>query len=229
VSKLNENENTTSTQVVSKLRSGDIVGENNGDSREQVRRYVRLTYLVPGLLEMVDSGKMPFVVGVELSYLNTEEQLTLAEIIKKSPSLAQASELKQLSKANILTAETIKRTLFPPKEPDDILDFEDKYEQLTLDDVEPGREKKKAASSKDKNINALVDELKKKHCATVHNWSGDENQVMKGYILKAFNMWNLSNPEDAIPKETLDNLMQALRWATDDLTAEQAYEYYMTH
>ncbi len=219
VSKLENDENTTSTQVVSKLRSGDTVGKDNGDSREQVRRYVRLTQLTPKLLDMVDNDKMPLTVGVELSYLSTEEQLALGDIIKKSPTLAQATELKQLSKANILTAETIKRTLYPPKEPEDELDVE----QLTIDDITIDTEKKKSTED-------VLSELKKKYSPeAIPNWTGNENTVMKGYILKAWALWNEQETDKLIPKEIIDNLMTALGWATNDLTAREAYDYYMKH
>ncbi len=65
---------TTSTQLVSKLRSNELVGAQSNESREQVRRYIRLTYLLPSLLERVDGGKLPRVVGETLSYLTPEGQ-----------------------------------------------------------------------------------------------------------------------------------------------------------
>lgn len=64
----------TSTPVVSKFRTGDFVGKDNGDSREQVRRYIRLTYLIPELLEDVDVGKIALRPAVELSYMTEDEQ-----------------------------------------------------------------------------------------------------------------------------------------------------------
>ena len=60
----------TSTQVVSKSRTDEAVGADNGDSREQVRRYIRLTNLIPEILEYVDEGRISFTPAVELSYLN---------------------------------------------------------------------------------------------------------------------------------------------------------------
>ena len=60
----------------------------------------------------------------------------------------------------------------------------------------------------------------------IPNWNGDDNQVMKGYILKAVDLWNKEYPTTAFPKETIDNLLTALRWATEELTAEEAYRYY---
>ncbi len=208
----------TSSQLETKLRADEEVAADSGESRAQVQRYIRLTYLTPKLLDMVDNDKMPLTVAVELSYLSTEEQLTLADIIKKSPTLAQATELKQLSKANILNAETIKRTLYPPKEPIDDIDIE----QLTIDDVNEPEVKK---NSKD-----VLSELKKKYAPeSIPNWTGNENTVMKGYILKACSLWNSENTDELIPKEIIDNLMTALGWATSDLTAQEAYDYYMKH
>lgn len=60
----------TSTQDVSKFRTNELVGEANGDSRETVRRYIRLTYLLPEILEKVDEGKVAFTPAVHLSYLS---------------------------------------------------------------------------------------------------------------------------------------------------------------
>jgi ParB family chromosome partitioning protein len=86
----------TSTQVVSKCRTSEIVGEQNGESREQVRRYIRLTNLIPGLLDLMDEGKIAFSVGVELSYLSEIVQRELLEIIQRedcTPSYSQANRL----------------------------------------------------------------------------------------------------------------------------------------
>lgn len=60
----------------------------------------------------------------------------------------------------------------------------------------------------------------------IPNWNGDDNQVMKGYVFKAIDLWNADNPDKAFSEETTENLMNALRWATDELTAEEAYRYY---
>ena len=95
----------TSTPMESKLRSNEIVGEQNGESREQVRRYIRLTELVPDILRMVDEKKMAFRPAVEISYLTKEEQKDLYDIMQYSdatPSLAQAIRLKKLSQEKIL-------------------------------------------------------------------------------------------------------------------------------
>lgn len=71
----------TSTPLVSKFRAGDFVGKDNGDSREQVRRYIRLTYLIPELLEDVDAGKIALRPAVELSYMTEDEQKDLSYTI----------------------------------------------------------------------------------------------------------------------------------------------------
>ncbi len=203
----------TSTQLVSKLRSADAVGAEAGDSREQVRRYVRLTHLTPKLLDMVDENKMPLTVGVELSYLRTEEQLALVEIMKKSPTLAQATELGRLSKESELDAETMKRVLCPSK--------------ATSAGAEVKKPEAPTAIQTEKATDVLA-QLKQMYVPqSMPNWTGDENTVMKGYILKACALWNAENADELIPQEVIDNLMTALRWATDDLTAQEAYDYYM--
>ena len=108
----------TSTQVVSKLRANEIVGEAGGDSRETVRRYIRLTNLVPGILSMVDEGRIALTPAVELSYLTEVEQNDLLETMESedcTPSLSQAIQLKQLSQAGKLDMDTIFGILTQPK------------------------------------------------------------------------------------------------------------------
>ena len=108
----------TSTQVVSKLRTSEVVGEQSGESREQVRRYIRLTHLIPEILNMVDEKRMAFSVGVELSYLTEYEQQDLLEAIEledKTPSLSQAIQMKKLSQAGTLDGETIERIISEEK------------------------------------------------------------------------------------------------------------------
>ena len=90
----------TSTPVVSKLRTNEQIGQTNSESREQVRRYIRLTELTPALLQMVDDGKIAFRPAVELSYLTKEEQASLHEAMESedcTPSLAQAIKIKKFS------------------------------------------------------------------------------------------------------------------------------------
>ena len=108
----------TSTQVVSKLRTSEIVGEQNGESREQVRRYIRLTHLIPEILTMVDEQRIAFSVGVELSYLTEYEQQDLLEAIEledKTPSLSQAIQMKKLSQSGKLDSETIEKIISEDK------------------------------------------------------------------------------------------------------------------
>ena len=61
----------------------------------------------------------------------------------------------------------------------------------------------------------------------VPNWDGIENAVMKGYIYYAIDDWNANNPEDKIDLGEMAKLLRSLRWATDMLTAQEAYDYYM--
>ncbi len=100
----------SSTPMVAKLRTGDELGKIHNDSREQVRRYIRLTELIKELLNMVDEDKIAFRPAVELSYLSREEQELLLDTIKceeATPSLAQALKMKQFSKEGKLNADKI--------------------------------------------------------------------------------------------------------------------------
>ena len=99
-----------STPMVSNLRTDEIIGEESGESREQVRRYIRLTELIHELLTMVDEEKIAFRPAVELSYLTEDEQRDLLETIESedcTPSLAQAIRMKNLSKVGKLDMDTI--------------------------------------------------------------------------------------------------------------------------
>lgn len=90
----------TSTQVGSKLRANEELGESVGISRESVRRFIRLTELIPELLDMVDTGQIKFNPAVELSYLKKEEQqgfLEAMDYAQTTPSLSQAQRLKKFS------------------------------------------------------------------------------------------------------------------------------------
>lgn len=100
----------TSTPLVSKPRSNEELGQKNGDSREQVRRFIRLTELIPSVLDMVDSGKIAFRPAVELSYLSKEQQQSLYDTMECedcTPSLAQAIKMKEFSRDGKLTDEVI--------------------------------------------------------------------------------------------------------------------------
>ena len=100
-----------STQLVQKGKySVEVVAENAEESRETVRRYIRLTNLVPPLLKLVDEGRIAFSPAVELSYLTKEEQAELWDLIEQEdavPSLSQAIRMKQLSRMAKLTPEAI--------------------------------------------------------------------------------------------------------------------------
>ena len=100
----------TSTPLVSKSRSNEELGQKNGDSREQVRRFIRLTELIPSVLDMVDSGKIAFRPAVELSYLSKEQQQSLYDTMECedcTPSLAQAIKMKEFSRDGKLREEVI--------------------------------------------------------------------------------------------------------------------------
>lgn len=82
------------------MKSRDILVEEVGESKDQIRRYIRLTYLVPDLLERVDNKTMAFNAAVEVSYLTEPEQLMLCDAIEReecTPNLSQAKRLKQYS------------------------------------------------------------------------------------------------------------------------------------
>ena len=100
----------TSTQVVSKLRSNEIIGQSTDESRETVRRYIRLTNLIPPILDMVDEGRIAFTPAVELSYLNQIEQTDLLaeiQISDATPNLSQSQRLRAISAKDGLTPEII--------------------------------------------------------------------------------------------------------------------------
>ena len=100
----------TSDQLGGKLETADLVGAETGDSKNQVRRYIRLTNLIPEILQYVDDGRISFTPAVELSYLNEQEQQDLLEQIEQSdctPSLSQACRFKKISQGEGLTPEVI--------------------------------------------------------------------------------------------------------------------------
>lgn len=100
----------TSTQVVSKLRSAEEIGQQNNQSRETVRRFIRLTNLSPEILDMVDEKKIAFNPAVELSYLKPEEQkdfLKAMDYAQATPSLSQAQRIKKLSQEGKCTEEAM--------------------------------------------------------------------------------------------------------------------------
>ena len=100
----------TSGQVVRKLETADIIGKENDESGRQVRRYIRLTELIPELLEMVDDKKIAFNPAVEISYLDEDNQYALLDCIEYSdatPSHAQAIVMKKLFQSGELDADKI--------------------------------------------------------------------------------------------------------------------------
>ena len=105
----------TSDQVGPKLSAGEV---SDTDSASQVKRYIRLTKLIPKLLAMVDENKISFSVGVELSYLTKTEQTDLFKFIEAelcTPSLSQAQKLKKLSQEGKLNQEEIYSIMKQPK------------------------------------------------------------------------------------------------------------------
>ena len=108
----------TSAQVGRKLETAEIIGEQSGDSRNQVRRYIRLTNLIPSILQMVDEGKIALTPAVELSYLTEWEQRDLLETMESedcTPSLSQAIQMKALSQSGQLDMDTIFHIMTQPK------------------------------------------------------------------------------------------------------------------
>ena len=108
----------TSNQVGRKLESAAMIGEQSGDSQTQVRRYIRLTELIPEILQMVDGGKIALTPAVELSYLTKQEQRDLLETMESedcTPSLSQAIQMKRLSQTGELDIDRIFDLLREPK------------------------------------------------------------------------------------------------------------------
>lgn len=116
-----------STQLAWNFESADKMGKDAGVSGDTIRRYIRLTYLIPALMDMVDDGKIKFMPAVELSYLTAEQQMLLLKFMGKTgvrPSLEQAQKLHALANSYEL-------------------------EESNLYDVFVGKPKKSAASGKD--------------------------------------------------------------------------------
>ena len=111
----------TSRQVVGKLEMADIVGKNMGESGRQVQRFIRLTELIPELLDMVDERKIAFNPAVELSYLKKEEQTLLLEAMdseQATPSLSQAQRLKKFSLQKMLSLDVMRAVMSEEKKTD---------------------------------------------------------------------------------------------------------------
>ena len=100
----------TSPQVGQRLTSVESLARKSGDSRTQVQRYIRLTELIPPILQMVDEGKIALTPAVELSFLKKDEQENLfatMESEEATPSLSQAQRMKSLSQSRRLDMDTI--------------------------------------------------------------------------------------------------------------------------
>ncbi len=108
----------TLSQAATKTDTAAEIGKETGESRDQIFRYIRLTCLIPELLEMVDKGKIAFSPAVELSYLSEKEQRELLDTMQCedcTPSLSQAQQLKKASQKAGLSADYIFAMLSEPK------------------------------------------------------------------------------------------------------------------
>lgn len=113
-----ERTDLTSSQVATKFDSATEIGNITGESRDKVYRYIRLTYLIPELLEMMDEDKIAFSVGVELSFLNEQLQYDLLRVIEEqecTPSYSQAWHMHRDYNSGTLTAEGIENMLMAEK------------------------------------------------------------------------------------------------------------------
>jgi ParB family chromosome partitioning protein len=116
MSRQGQRTDSTSRQVVGKLETADLIADN--ESGRQVQRYIRLTELIPAILQMVDDRKIALTPAVELSYLTKQEQRDLLETMESedcTPSLSQAIQLKKLSQAGELNMDKIFDILREPK------------------------------------------------------------------------------------------------------------------
>ena len=108
----------TSAQLEPKFRSNELLADTSPDSRPQIQRYIRLTHLIPQLLDLVDEGRIAFTPAVELSYLNELEQSDLAEKISlcdATPNLSQACRFKKISQEQGLTPKRISEIMSEEK------------------------------------------------------------------------------------------------------------------
>ena len=117
-----ERRDLTSSQVETKLpRADEQIAMESGESRAQVQRYIRLTNLIPEVLDMVDQKQIAFNPAVELSYLKPEEQQDFLEAIdmtQTAPSLSQAQRIKKLSQEGACTADAICDVMSEAKKPE---------------------------------------------------------------------------------------------------------------
>lgn len=118
LSKQGKRTDLTLSQVATKTDTAAEIGKETGESRDQIFRHIRLTYLIPKLLEMVDEGRIAFSPAVELSYLSEKEQRDLLDTMQCedcTPSLSQAQKLKKTSQKGELSADYIFAMLSEPK------------------------------------------------------------------------------------------------------------------
>ena len=102
-------------------RSTEIIAEKAGESYKQVQRFIRLTALIPDLLNLVDEKKVAFIPAVELSYLKTEEQVLLLDAMESeqtTPSLSQAQRLKKFSQEGKLSVDVMRAIMSEEKKPE---------------------------------------------------------------------------------------------------------------
>ena len=108
----------TSSQLGTKLRTDELIAQQSGESRNQIQRYIRLTYLIPEILQLVDEQKIALTPAVELSYLTASQQRDLLETMESedcTPSLSQSQQLKKLSQSGVLSMDRILELLQQPK------------------------------------------------------------------------------------------------------------------
>ena len=111
----------TSSQVGTKLRTDQVMAKELGESRNQIQRYIRLTNLVPDLLDLVDCKQISFNPAVELSYLSPEEQETFLQAmdeVQAAPSLSQAQRLKKLAQEGNFTMDAAREIMNEVKKGD---------------------------------------------------------------------------------------------------------------
>lgn len=109
------------SQVGTQKRSDQIMADQIGESRNQIQRFIRLTYLIPPLLDMVDEHKVAFNPAVELSYLTSEEQAALLDAMdseQSTPSLSQTQRLKKFSQEGRLSEDVMRAILSEEKKPE---------------------------------------------------------------------------------------------------------------
>ena len=108
----------TSCQLGTKSRTDEMMAENSDDSARQIQRYIRLTYLIPELLNLMDEGKIAFSVGVELSYLDEDLQYSLLEIIERNdctPSYSQAFRMHKAIREGLISPELVEQIMSEEK------------------------------------------------------------------------------------------------------------------